>query len=105
MILVLVVAAGIGLYFLIADLTEDDAPEPTVPEFTARMLAKSAYYESDNTVADAVCDALHYRSADDTWEIECGIDREDEREITLWEVAPDRSTTQTEIRFEPLAGA
>jgi hypothetical protein len=102
-ILATVIAVGIGAYLLIDNLTEDNERVPTVPEFDARVEAKSEYSRmTNNTVTSAFCGAIRYRSSDDTWEIECRFDREEAREITYWEVTPDRVATLIETRSEPL---
>lgn len=95
----------VGGYLLLTELTKSSPPESTISEFGARYLAKSAYSNmTSNTVPTAVCDAIRYRSDEDTWDIECRFEREEEgvREITIWEVAPTGEATLVDTITEEL---
>lgn len=101
-ILAYVIAIGLGAYFLINELTKDRPPDSTISEFGARYLAKSAYSNMDHTVGLAVCNADGYRKDDDTWEIECILNREDTVETTRWEVAPNGAAELIDMQVEEL---
>jgi hypothetical protein len=88
---------------VVSNLPDDSQPDSTISEYGARSLAKSAYSKMENnTVGSAVCDAKEYRKDDDTWEIECRFDREDAREVTIWEITPDGKAQLIETREEAL---
>lgn len=100
-IVAVAIAVAIGAYLVVTNVPEGSGPDSTLSEYDARYLAKSAYSTMEsNTVGSAVCDAKEYRKDDDTWEIECRFDREDYREVTVWEVTSDGNATLIGTRYE-----
>jgi hypothetical protein len=91
------VALAIGVGALVAwALDNEEAPSPSVNEFNAAQAAKIAYFNTDPTVAPALCVAHGWNPDTDTWDVECTMEREGGAvERTRWEVFPDGSVRQT----------
>jgi hypothetical protein len=89
-----------GVVYFVDSVLSDEDPEPTIAEFSARILAKSALSNMDQSATLALCVATEYREDDDTWEIECTLEREDGTEVTLWEVTPNQEATLIGTRLD-----
>jgi hypothetical protein len=90
------VALAIGVAALVAwALDDEEEPVPTVNEFNAAQAAKIAYFNSDPTVAAALCQTQRWDPDTDIWRIMCTMEREGGLvERTFWEVAPNGSVTR-----------
>ena len=86
-------ALAIGVGAIIAALaTSDDAEAPTstISQFEASQAAKIAYFDSDQTVASADCNAIEWVAETDVWSVRCTLARDDgSTEVTDWRVTPD----------------